>query len=331
MANWKVVVSGPAELSPVSEIHTVERRSDKTPDRRHVNVLLESSEEELMKDLEPHEYHCYQGWEEAVCGWAKVAPLASILLAEKTGQKPKRKDDSPTPAELDRFTEQPSEIHLRPPTRSSTISSQRLCTKSDASNPTPEIQEIPITEDISKTVTQLVLENQTRDARTPFQDHQMASKSNLADNRSPKPRKNSQRTNNALVPIKNFTFLPPIKMAQNQQQNISGNKHQLCETGMESFFIIDKINRIRQTKGDLVYTEFPKDTYNEAVSLKYRTCQHNPNYYSAVSVSGTNRYHVALSSKPETLHPVGYSVSKTLRSSTANRQLHMHPSYLYSS
>lgn len=37
-----------------------------TPDRRHVDALLDISEEDFLKELEPYEYHCYSGWEEAV-------------------------------------------------------------------------------------------------------------------------------------------------------------------------------------------------------------------------------------------------------------------------
>lgn len=37
-----------------------------TPERAHVDVLLDISEEDFLKELEPHEYHCYSGWEEAV-------------------------------------------------------------------------------------------------------------------------------------------------------------------------------------------------------------------------------------------------------------------------
>lgn len=37
-----------------------------TPDRRHVDALLAFSEEDFLKELEPFEYHCYSGLEEAV-------------------------------------------------------------------------------------------------------------------------------------------------------------------------------------------------------------------------------------------------------------------------
>ncbi|XP_072320729.1 uncharacterized protein C16orf46 homolog [Eucyclogobius newberryi] len=317
--------SGAAEQC--DDQHAVDSTSDTTPDRRHVNVLLELSEEEFMKELRPHEYRRDQGWEEAVCGWARSAPLASLLLSEKADHKLKRAErDSSSSVEPDRSLEQPSETQWRPPTRlRSTISSQHTwaSTKHDGPNLTSECPDMTFVDGISRTMAQLDVEDQTRDTRTPFQ-HQLISKCRLAENKSPKPRKNSMKTSNSLVPIKNFTFLPPINMPQNQQ-NLS--KHRQSELDMENFLIIDKISRIQGTKGDLVYTsELAKDTYNEAVSSKYRTCQHNPHYYSAVSVTAPKRYHVTVSSKPETLHPAGYSMSKALQAGTAANR----PSCLYS-
>lgn len=37
-----------------------------SPSRKHVDSLLDISEEELLKDLEPQEDPCYGGWDEAV-------------------------------------------------------------------------------------------------------------------------------------------------------------------------------------------------------------------------------------------------------------------------
>lgn len=40
-----------------------------TPDRKHVDALLDISEEELLKDLEPWEALCSSGWDEAVSNY----------------------------------------------------------------------------------------------------------------------------------------------------------------------------------------------------------------------------------------------------------------------
>lgn len=47
----------------------VGEQPDETPDRRHVDALLDISEENFLKELEPYEYHCCSGWEEAVSKW----------------------------------------------------------------------------------------------------------------------------------------------------------------------------------------------------------------------------------------------------------------------
>lgn len=51
---------------PAQEDSAGEQSHHRTPGRRHVDVLLDISEEDSLKELEPHEYHCYSGWEEAV-------------------------------------------------------------------------------------------------------------------------------------------------------------------------------------------------------------------------------------------------------------------------
>lgn len=65
MATW-----APADRTATSEASTkegpTEERLLQTPDRRHVDNLLDISEEGFLKDLEPHEHHPYSGWEEAV-------------------------------------------------------------------------------------------------------------------------------------------------------------------------------------------------------------------------------------------------------------------------
>ncbi len=51
----------------------------KTPDRRHVDALVDISEEDFLKELEPYEYHCYSGWEEAVSKWISFSLPAFIF------------------------------------------------------------------------------------------------------------------------------------------------------------------------------------------------------------------------------------------------------------
>lgn len=60
----ETTVRGSDEL-PAPEEASGEERYE-TPDRKHVDALLDISEEELLKELEPQEYHCSSSWDEAV-------------------------------------------------------------------------------------------------------------------------------------------------------------------------------------------------------------------------------------------------------------------------
>lgn len=59
----RTAVSG-ARLSIQEE--PAEEHLVQTPDRRHVDDLLDISEEDFLKELEPHENYSYCGWDEAV-------------------------------------------------------------------------------------------------------------------------------------------------------------------------------------------------------------------------------------------------------------------------
>lgn len=63
-------LNGSDQQRPALRYSTVgEQPSCRTPDRRQVDALLDISEEDFLKELEPHEYHCYSVWQEAVSEW----------------------------------------------------------------------------------------------------------------------------------------------------------------------------------------------------------------------------------------------------------------------
>lgn len=65
MATWVTADHTAASEAPTMDGPAGEQLLQ-TPDRRHVDNLLDISEEGFLKDLEPHEHHPYSGWEEAV-------------------------------------------------------------------------------------------------------------------------------------------------------------------------------------------------------------------------------------------------------------------------
>lgn len=55
-----------AEMELLTQDNTAGEEPCETPERSSVEALLDISEENFLKELEPYEYHCYSGWEEAV-------------------------------------------------------------------------------------------------------------------------------------------------------------------------------------------------------------------------------------------------------------------------
>lgn len=62
---------------------TAGEQRDRTADRRHVEALLDISEEDFLKELEPYEDHCYSGWDEAVSVRSSCCkPFYCLLLSD---------------------------------------------------------------------------------------------------------------------------------------------------------------------------------------------------------------------------------------------------------
>ncbi|KAK5873876.1 hypothetical protein PBY51_018878 [Eleginops maclovinus] len=326
---------------------------EQTPERRHADALLDLSEEFFMNELEPHEYHCYSGWEEAVHGWARVAPLSCILLNQKSYKKPKHKEaETPTPLYVDptnpkedssaRIAEQRCEseeglhnsikksmslnLHTHQPT-GYWINTAASALQKDASDwPVPNAMQDTMSNFLHKEMT----EKEGRRRETPMQHHHLPSKH--PENRHTKPQKHRQRPNNMVVPIKNFTFLPPIISPHLNSPKVSGRtcsckKAPEGEITEENFSMFDKRSGTSRSRMDRVANpELPANS--AALTSKYRTCQHKPHLFSAVSVSIPRRYQVPVSSKPDTAHRTSYSMGKSLTKAlhpgTAGAQAHMH-------
>ncbi|KAM7406215.1 hypothetical protein PAMP_000605 [Pampus punctatissimus] len=342
--------------------HTAVNGSDEelpaqeTPERTHADVLLDISEEDFLKELEPHEYHCYSGWEEAVCGWARVAPLSCILLPQKRDWKPKYKEpDNPTPLSVDPTmcnvdssvsnAEPRCELHVGSHNifKKSMPLNQQMgsCSQTAVEALQPDAPEWSVLSAMQKNMAHLLLDKKIEEEgalrETRLQPHHLSSKYPGSENRPTRPQKHSQRPNNTVVPIKNFTFLPPIKSPQLNPEKASG---QLCsgkkapegETLEENFYMFDKKS---STRGSRVDSNPELPTYTAAVTSKHRTCQHNHYLLSAGSVSIPSRYQVPMSSKADIERRTGYSVGKSLTqalhsSTAAGAQAHMHPSCLFS-
>lgn len=192
-----------------------------------------------------------------------------------------------------------------------------------------DASERPVLNAMRKTTSNLLLEEEIEGEGALTARH-LPSKYSVAENRPTKPQKHSHRPKNTVVPIKNFTFLPPIKSPHLNPQRGSGKRAPEGEAMEDSCFMFDKKSGTRGTRVDPVANpELP--TYSAALTSKYRTCQHNPHLFSAVSVSIPKRYQVPMSPKPDTENRTSFSMGKSLtqalHSGTAvGAQTHMHPS-----
>nr|XP_046241293.1 uncharacterized protein si:ch73-103b9.2 [Scatophagus argus] len=311
--------------------------AEELPDRKHVDALLDLSEEDFLKELEPYEYRCYSGWEEAVHGWARVAPLSCILLSQKSSRKLKHKEvDNPVPLSVPNADSSASiaehcwDSHtaLHNGFKKQTLNQHAgSCSNTPLSVLRKDASEWPLLIAMRKTTPNLVLVEKIEEGgalrQTPLQ------------NRAIKPQKHSHRPSNTVVPIKNFTFLPPIESPQMNPQRISG---QLCngkkapegETTEENCVTFNKKSGTRGTKMDPVVNPEPP-MHSAGLTRGLRTCQHNPLLFSAVRVSITKRCQVPVSSKCDTATSTGFSVDKSLTQAlhpvtAAGAEAHMHPS-----
>ncbi|XP_054627579.1 uncharacterized protein LOC129178915 isoform X2 [Dunckerocampus dactyliophorus] len=181
--------------------------------RLHVDALLDISEEAFLKEVEPYEYHCYPGWEEAVRGWDRVAPVSGILLPQKDKKPKQRKEttDNPNPSQVEpttsytdtlasggeHCTESQSIAHNL---KKSTPSSQRV---------QPESLEWHALDGVEEELSHLLQEERGHLSGIPL--HLQHLPPNMSKGRSSKHSKRQHQTKSTVVPITNFTFLPPIK------------------------------------------------------------------------------------------------------------------------
>ncbi|KAG7482848.1 hypothetical protein JOB18_032202 [Solea senegalensis] len=261
--------------------------TDKTPERRLTDVLLDISEETFVKELEPPDYHRYSGLEEAVCGWARAAPLSCILSTQhKYRRPPNEAADNPEPSSVD-------------PESSASIAEHRCGSQAGRrytlKKSTPLEKHVDLLSDT--VVAPLRLDAPERPVfsatqgeegtlrETSLQRHHPSSK--YSDNRLTKPHKNnprhsntmknSHKPTNTLVPITNFTFFPPIKPPHLDAKikGHSGKKAPEGEMFEEDWFMFGK-------KSD---TSDEFHSYTAALTSIHRTCQHKPLLFSTLSVA----------------------------------------------
>ncbi|XP_029950786.1 uncharacterized protein C16orf46 homolog [Salarias fasciatus] len=330
------------DLTPVDReegdpTDSVEQQPIRTPVRTHVDVLLDISEENLLKELEPYEYHCYSSWEDSVCGWARVAPLSCIYVTEKKCKKPNNKEaDDPTclsagQTRSDAGSPAGSETHVdvHKPNKSSLLNQQKvLWSQMDASAQQSHAPEQTAVNTMQRNMEHLLIGEKEEFGFQPthLQPQHSSSIYSLLDNRPAKQQKYSHRPSDTVVPITNFTFLPPIKspeLSPKVRRHLCRGKSSERESFEKNCFTLHKKNGKRGTRVD---TLAQSDLYAHSTELSSRY-QRNQ-FLSAIRASIPKRYQVPVSSKLETVHRTSYSMGK--RISQAIAQPYIRPSCLFS-
>lgn len=315
-----------------NEGDTVEDLPFVTPERKHVDVLIDISEEELVKEQEPFEFHCHSGWEEAVRGWARLDPMNWILLTPKAYTKVKHEGAIPTPLPVNPSTptgaDKPSSkakhhCEWKPSFQTPTQITQHAPSWSNTAvtSPQRDASEWPFLNTLHEKTSKSLHKEKVEQEGMLRETHHASSKYSVLENRPCKPQRHSHRPNSTVVPIKNFNFLPPIPPTHFHSHGVSSKKAVEGGAAEEYYEFFDTKGLKRGTRLDYA-AELQMSS--AALTSKCRTCQHNPHMFSAVSV---RRYQVPLSSKPDTVHRTCYSVgTQALLSSTAaSPQAYMNP------
>lgn len=155
---------------------------------------------------------------------------------------------------------------------------------------------------------------------TPLQPHHL-------------PSRYSANRATQVVPIQNFTFLPPIIPSSLISQKAGGqlccgNKAQGGETAEEKHFLFDAKSGTRGSRVEHIANP-ALPTCSAVLTSRNWTCPRNPHLFSALSVSIPERYQVPMSSKPDTVHRTSYQgargLTQALLSGTASGG-HLYPS-----
>uniref|UniRef100_H3C660 Uncharacterized protein n=1 Tax=Tetraodon nigroviridis TaxID=99883 RepID=H3C660_TETNG len=226
--------------------------------RKHVDALLDISEEELLKELEPQEDHCYGGWDEAVRGWTRAAPLSCILATQKDCKKPKQKESADllfSNTEASATVNTPDQLNQQAGSQWHGGGAGPLRRRASR---WPSGRE--------KSPPPRPREGDTQDLRqAPVE---------IRPTRLQKP----SHTSNTAVPIKHFTFLPPIASPQRRPQMLGGRATALGgKSTEERALVFVPKSRTRGTTVGAVNPGAPAGV-----------CHHSLRLFSAIGASAQN-------------------------------------------
>lgn len=163
-----------------------------------------------------------------------------------------------------------------------------------------DVSESPVFDAFWKNMSDILPEENTKKKGTH--------KDSPVKNKLSKIPRSSHRSNNTVVPIKQFTFLPPIEELQLSPQTLneqlSSQKLSEGENMEKNSFVFDKKGGMKGARADTVMNQ------DSGLYSRLHVSQCNSQLLSAFSVSIPNRYQGSLSSNRDTAHQTHPSVGK---------------------
>lgn len=220
-----------------------------------------------------------------VRGWTRAAPLSSIFVSPKRNKnRTTKRADSPgrlsvdlAPHNAERSAKKSTEMRQ---------SSASWSDTSAAAAAAAAASESTVFDAFWRNMPEMLPEENPK-KKTSHKDHPPKSK-------SAKNSKSIHRCSNTVVPIKQFTFLPPIEELQLSPQLL--NEHIYPQRPLEgepsekNSFALDKKGGMKGTRVDTVMNP------DSGLYSKLHVSQCNSQLLSAFSVSIPSRYQVSLSS-----------------------------------
>lgn len=218
-----------------------------------------------------------------VRGWTRAAPLSSIFVSPKRNKnRTTKRADSPGRQSVDLALH-----NADTSAKKSTEMTQSSVPWSDTTAAVvPAVSESPMFDAFWRNVPGMLPEENPK-KKGSHKDSPVKSK-------SAKNSKSVHRSINTVVPIKQFTFLPPIEELQLNPQLINEQifpqRPSEGESSEKSSFALDKKVGMKGTKVDSVMN------HNPGLYSRLHVSQCNSQLLSAFSVSIPSRYQVSLSS-----------------------------------
>lgn len=218
-----------------------------------------------------------------VRGWARVAPLSSIFVSPKRNKnRTTKRADSPGRQSVDLALHNTDTSAKKP-----TEMSQSSVPWSDTSAAVvAAVSESPMFETFWRNMPEMLPDENPK--------KKGSHKDSPAKSKSAKNSKSLHRSINTVVPIKQFTFLPPIEELQLNPQLINEQIYPQRplegESSEKNGFAFDKKGGMKGTRVDTVMNHDP------GLYSKLHVSQCNSQLLSTFSVSIPNRYQVSLSS-----------------------------------